>query len=52
VTSDNLELEDAIIKQYENIFTKPIASAAPEPVVETSPKAGTAEPEVVKLFDE
>lgn len=52
VTSDNLELEDAIIKQYENIFTKPVAASSPEPVTEASPEVETVEPEVVKLFDE
>ena len=49
VTSDNLELEDAIIAQYKNIFNQPVAPASPAPV-ESSEKA--PEPEVVKLFDE
>jgi len=44
VVSDNVELDDAIVKQYENIFEKPVASAAP---TETRD-----EPEVVKLFDD
>jgi hypothetical protein len=49
VTSDNLELEDAIITQYENIFKQPVANATPipPPAPEKAP-----EPEVVKLFDE
>lgn len=45
VTSDNLELDDAIIAQYDNIFTQPVASAAAEVPVEEKT-------EVVKLFDE
>lgn len=45
VTSDNVELDDAIVKQYENIFTKPVGAAAPN-----APAA--PEPEVVKLFDD
>jgi hypothetical protein len=40
VTSDNIELDDPIIQQYNNIFNKPVAT--PE----------KSEPEVVKLFDE
>ena len=49
VTSDNLELEDAIITQYENIFKQPVANASPVP-----PEASeeSTDPEVVKLFDE
>lgn len=52
VTSENLDLDDAIITQYENIFTKPVASPSSEPVSEAATVADTAEPEVVKLFDE
>ena len=48
VTSDNLELEDAIIQQYESIFSQPVA--APAPAAEATTKEDT--PEVVKLFDE
>jgi hypothetical protein len=44
VVSDNVELDDAIVKQYENIFEKPVASAAPTVTRD--------EPEVVKLFDD
>ena len=44
VVSDNIELDDAIMNQYKNIFNKPVGvSAAPQ-------KA--PEPEVVKLFDD
>ena len=46
VTSDNLELDDTILQQYNNIFTKPVQEASP--VAEAKPE----EPEVVKLFDE
>ena len=49
VTSDNLELEDAIITQYENIFKQPVANAAPIP---PPAQENPTEPEVVKLFDE
>lgn len=45
VTSDNLELDDAIIAQYDNIFTQPVATAAAAAPVEEKT-------EVVKLFDE
>lgn len=45
VMSDNIELEDSIIKQYNNIFTAPVATEAPEP-------QQPAQPDVVKLFDE
>lgn len=50
VVSDNIELEDAIIKQYESIFEKPVSTA----LEETKPKQTqkTSKPEVVKLFDE
>lgn len=48
VTSSNLELDDAIMNQYHNIFSKPVASAAPPPAAKSAP----AEPEVVKLFDD
>lgn len=48
VTSDNIELDDAIIKQYENIFTRPVLTAAPQEQAE--PK--TEDAEVVKLFDD
>lgn len=47
VVSDNVELDDAIMTQYENIFDKPVASAAPVQPQQTAP-----EPEVVKLFDD
>ena len=44
VVSDNIELDDAIVTQYKNIFNKPVG---------TSEKAAAApEPEVVKLFDD
>lgn len=43
VTSDNLELEDTIKEQYKNIFNQPVASPEGQK---------TAEPEVVKLFDD
>ena len=48
VTSDNIELDDAIIKQYENIFTRPVLTAAPQE--QAKPK--TEDAEVVKLFDD
>lgn len=48
VTSDNLELEDAIIQQYESIFSQPVAAATPAATEVTT----EAKPEVVKLFDE
>lgn len=48
VTSDNLELDDAIIQQYNNIFNRPVGSATPASVTESK----SEEPEVVKLFDE
>jgi len=44
-TSDNLVLDDAIITQYNNIFTKPVGNADSKP-------AEPSEPEVVKLFDD
>lgn len=40
VTSENIELDDPIIQQYNNIFAKPVAAVEKK------------EPEVVKLFDE
>ena len=43
VVSENLELEDAILQQYKNIFNSPVAQPAEDK---------TTEPEVVKLFDE
>lgn len=43
VVSENLELEEAILKQYNNIFNTPVAQPAQDK---------TTEPEVVKLFDE
>ena len=46
VISENIELEDAIIKQYESIFTKEVSK--PQAAEEQKP----VEPEVVKLFDE
>lgn len=48
VTSDNIELDDAIIKQYENIFTRPVLTAASQEQV----KPKTEDAEVVKLFDD
>jgi len=45
VMSSNLELDAAIIKQYQNIFSQPVAKAA-------KPVEGAPEPEVIKLFDE
>ena len=48
VTSDNIELDDAIVKQYENIFTRPVLTTAP---AEQS-KQDTEDAEVVKLFDD
>lgn len=45
VTSDNLELDEAIITQYNNIFSQPVATAAAEAPTQDKP-------EVVKLFDE
>jgi hypothetical protein len=45
VTSENIVLEDNICKQYEGIFTKPVATPA------SAPQAAE-EPEVVKLFDD
>lgn len=50
VTSDNIELEDAIVKQYESIFEKPVSTAVDESTSEPAEKENT--PEVVKLFDE
>ena len=46
VISENIELEDAIIKQYESIFTKEVSKP------QAAEKQKPAEPEVVKLFDE
>jgi len=43
-TSSNLELDEPIMNQYKNLFTKPVAKAE-------APKKAT-EPEVVKLFDD
>lgn len=48
VTSDNIELDDAIVKQYENIFTRPVLTAAPA----EQPKQDAEDAEVVKLFDD
>lgn len=48
VTSDNIELDDAIVKQYENIFTRPVLTAA----AAEQPKQDTEDAEVVKLFDD
>ena len=45
VLSSNLELDDAIMNQYKNIFQQPVAK--PAQPVEDAP-----EPEVIKLFDE
>lgn len=47
VCSDNLELDDAIIKQYTNIFEKPVGAAS-----QSAQVAKPVEPEVVKLFDD
>lgn len=41
VTSDNIELDEPIIQQYNNIFTKPVATPAKPPA-----------PETIKLFDD
>ena len=43
-TSENIELDEPIKKQYTNIFTKPVAKA--------EQPAASQEPEVVKLFDD
>lgn len=45
--SDNLELDQAILTQYNNIFTKPVAKAEG-----AAPTQAPASPEVVKLFDD
>lgn len=45
VTSENLELDDAIKNQYKGIFSKPVGTA------ETAGKE-QKDPEVVKLFDD
>ena len=45
VMSSNLELDAAIMKQYQNIFSQPVAKAA-------KPVEDAPEPEVIKLFDE
>ena len=45
VTSENIVLEDNICKQYESIFSKPVATPAAQP-------QAAEEPEVVKLFDD
>ena len=51
VTSENLELDDAIKNQYKNIFSKPVAK--PGELNEMEKQQATAEePEVVKLFDD
>lgn len=50
VVSDNIELEDAIVKQYESIFEKPVSAAVDESSPEPVEKENA--PEVVKLFDE
>lgn len=47
VTSDNIELEDSIVKQYHSIFTKPVELTEPKP----EPQA-PATPDVVKMFDD
>ena len=47
--SENLELDEAILTQYKNIFTKPVAKA--EGTVPT-PAQAPSSPEVVKLFDD
>lgn len=47
VTSDNIELEDTIKKQYENVMSRPVGSASPQPTTEAA-----SEPETVKLFDD
>lgn len=49
VVSDNVELDDTIINQYKNVFSKPVGSASLKKVEEES---GSKEPEVVKLFDD
>ncbi len=43
-TSENIELDEPIMTQYKNIFTKPVATA--------EKPTGKQEPEVVKLFDD
>jgi hypothetical protein len=45
VLSSNLELDDAIMNQYKNIFQQPVAKPA-------QPVKDAPEPEVIKLFDE
>ena len=50
VVSDNIELEDAIVKQYESIFEKPVSAAVDES--SSKPVEKENAPEVVKLFDE
>lgn len=45
VVSENIELEENICKQYENIFTKPVATPS-------APAPAQQEAEVVKLFDD
>jgi hypothetical protein len=47
VTSDNLELEDSIIKQYHSLFSQPVSEPAKKP----EPQA-PATPDVVKMFDD
>ena len=51
VVSSNLELDPAIVTQYDNIFKKPVASASNLNDME-SQQEKPASPEVVKLFDD
>ena len=49
VVSDNIELEDTIVKQYENVMARPVGTASANPLKEAS---AATEPETVKLFDD
>lgn len=47
VTSENVVLDDTIVNQYKNVFTKPVGTAKLEKKEPVS-----KEPELVKLFDD
>ena len=47
VTSDNVVLDDTIVNQYKNVFTKPVGTATLD-----KKNVVSKEPELVKLFDD
>ena len=47
VTSENVVLDDTIVNQYKNVFTKPVGTATLE-----KKDVVSKEPELVKLFDD